>query len=60
MFHFLHLPSYALLRVTVCVTVSFFLHSKVTTVFCKLELHVLREKKLLTIWRNPGLKLTNF
>ena len=60
MFHFLHLPSYALLRVTVCVTISFFLHSKGTTVFCKLELHVLREKQLLKIWRNPGLKLTNF
>ena len=60
MFHFLHLPSYALLRVTVYVTISFFLHSKGTTVFCKLELHVLREKKLLKIWRNPGLKLTNF
>ena len=45
---FLYLPSYALLRVTFCVimTVS---QSKGTTVFCKLELHVLRQENLAQI-----------
>ena len=60
MFHFLHLPSYALLRVTFCVTISFF-PSKGTTVFCKLELHMFLDKKtLLRIWLNPRLNLTIF
>ena len=36
LFDFLYLPSYALLRVTFCVIISFF-QSKGTTVFCKLE-----------------------
>ena len=42
-FHFLSLPSYELLRVTfyVIITVSL---GKGSTVFCKLELHVLRQE----------------
>ena len=34
--------------------------SKGTTVFCKLELHFLRQETLLKIWLNPGLNLTIF
>ena len=46
------LPSYALLRVTFCVimTVS---QSEGTTVFCKLELHVLRQENLAQIGLIP-------
>ena len=43
LFHFLYLPSYALPRLTFCVMVSL-IRSKGTTVFCKLELHVLRQE----------------
>ena len=48
LFHVCMLHSYALLRVTFCVimTVS---QSKGTTVFCKLELHVLRQENLAQI-----------
>ena len=44
-FHFLYIPSYVLLRVTFCIINSFF-RSQGTTVFCKLELHVLRQENL--------------
>ena len=37
-FHFCIIPSYALLGVTFCVII--------TAVFCKLELHVLRQENL--------------
>ena len=60
LFHFLYLPSNALLRVTCCVIISFF-QGKGTTVFCKLELSY--KKTLLKIWLNvlnPGLNLTIF
>ena len=59
MYHFLYLPSYALLRVTFRVIISFF-RSKVTTVFWKLKLHVLSGETLLKIWLTPGLDLTIF
>ena len=42
---FQYLPSYALLRVTFCVVISFF-RIKGTTVFCKFQLHVLIQENL--------------
>ena len=58
MFHFLYLPSYALLRVTFCVNRYCVSQSKGLTVFCKLELHALSKKTMRKISLNPGLNLT--
>ena len=61
MFHFVYLPSYALLRVTLCVIISFFFfRSKGTTVFCKFGYVFFDKKTVLKILLNLGLNLTIF
>ena len=59
MFRFCFLHSYALLRVTICAFITSS-RGKGSTVFCNLELHVLRRETVLEIWLTPGLNLTIF
>ena len=60
MFHFLYLPSDALLIVTFCVIISFFFEVKAQEYFVSLNYMFLDKKTLLKIWLYPGLNLTNF
>ena len=60
MFHFLYLPSDALLIVTFCVIISFFFEVKAQEYFVSLSYMFLDKKPLLKIWLYPALNLTIF
>ena len=60
LFHFLYLHSYALLRETFCVIVSFVFEVKAQEYFVSLGYMFSDKKPLLQIWLYPGLNLTIF